>query len=403
MVSSGKLKNLTLKIGSGSTPRGGKSAYLENGRYKLIRSQNIYNHTYNPEGLAYITEEQAKKLNNVSLQQGDILINITGDSVARTTIVENKMLPGRVNQHVSIIRCKENLLDPYYLLAFLTLRDTQNYLLSLAQTGGTRAALTKGMLEQLELPLLSYERQKKLGNILKTINEKININNLIILSLEQLSQTLFKQWFIDFEFPNEEGKPYKSSGGEMVESVMGKIPINWSISKIETIAQFKNGKKITSDDRNETGIYKIFGSNGVIGYTNKTLYSAPSLVIGRVGANCGSMELSLDPCWISDNAIMCAPKNMIYYNFLYILLKKIKLKERAGGSAQPLINQSILKGLKFILPSESLVKKFHSIAYKNTQLTENLKKENEKLAEIRDTLLPKLLSGEIEIPDDLEV
>lgn len=292
----------------------------------------------------------------------------------------------------------ENKALPLYIYYYLSQIDFNYY-----NEGTTIPSLRTETLNKIEIYLPNIKVQNKIVDFLSNIDKEIELNTKIISNLEQLSQTLFKHWFIDFEFPNEEGKPYKSSGGEMVESVMGKIPINWSISKIETIAQFKNGKKITSDDRNETGIYKIFGSNGVIGYTNKTLYSAPSLVIGRVGANCGSMELSLDPCWISDNAIMCAPKNMIYYNFLYILLKKIKLKERAGGSAQPLINQSILKGLKFILPSESLVKKFHSIAYKNTQLTENLKKENEKLAEIRDTLLPKLLSGEIEIPDNFEV
>lgn len=292
----------------------------------------------------------------------------------------------------------ENKALPLYIYYYLSQIDFNYY-----NEGTTIPSLRTETLNKIEIYLPNIKVQNKIVDFFSNIDKKIELNTKIISNLEQLSQTLFKQWFIDFEFPNEEGEPYKSSGGEMVESVMGKIPINWSISKIETIAQFKNGKKITSDDRNETGIYKIFGSNGVIGYTNKTLYSAPSLVIGRVGANCGSMELSLDPCWISDNAIMCAPKNMIYYNFLYILLKKIKLKERAGGSAQPLINQSILKGLKFILPSESLVKKFHSIAYKNTQLTENLKKENEKLAEIRDTLLPKLLSGEIEIPDNFEV
>lgn len=292
----------------------------------------------------------------------------------------------------------ENKALPLYIYYYLSQIDFNYY-----NEGTTIPSLRTETLNKIEIYLPNIKVQNKIVDFFSNIDKKIELNTKIISNLEQLSQTLFKQWFIDFEFPNEEGEPYKSSGGEMVESVMGKIPINWSISKIETIAQFKNGKKITSDDRNEKGIYKIFGSNGVIGYTNKTLYSAPSLVIGRVGANCGSMELSLDPCWISDNAIMCAPKNMIYYNFLYILLKKIKLKERAGGSAQPLINQSILKGLKFILPSESLVKKFHSIAYKNTQLTENLKKENEKLAEIRDTLLPKLLSGEIEIPDNFEV
>lgn len=352
--------------------------------------------------LPKVKREDWQRLSKYVLKENDIVFSRVG-SVDRCALVSETENDWLFSGRCLRVRVKDTTkVDPKYLSYYFSSNKFKSYIRSIA-VGATMPSINTKILSEIKVELPDIFSQKKTAKFLHQLDSKIWCNEKIINNLDQLSQTLFKQWFIDFEFPNEEGKPYKSSGGEMVESVMGKIPINWSISKIETIAQFKNGKKITSDDRNETGIYKIFGSNGVIGYTNKTLYSAPSLVIGRVGANCGSMELSLDPCWISDNAIICAPKNMIYYNFLYILLKKIKLKERAGGSAQPLINQSILKGLKFILPSESLMKKFHSIAYKNTQLIENLKKENEKLAEIRDTLLPKLLSGEIEIPDELEV
>lgn len=440
MVSSGKLKNLTLKIGSGSTPRGGKSAYLENGRYKLIRSQNIYNHTYNPEGLAYITEEQAKKLNNVSLQQGDILINITGDSVARTTIVENKMLPGRVNQHVSIIRCKENLLDPYYLLAFLTLRDTQNYLLSLAQTGGTRAALTKGMLEQLELPLLSYERQKKLGNILKTINEKININNLIILSLEQLSQTLFKQWFIDFEFPNEEGKPYKSSGGEMVESELGNIPKSWTYSYFSNFVKQTVGGDWGKENVEKNYVEQVSiirgadipeltkGTDNKIptrfilkkNYENKKLLSGDIVIEISGGSPTQSTGRSI---FINENIISRYNDKVLCTNFCriirpvdfdkglwlqmyinYLYKKNVFFNFENGTTGiKNLDLNAILNKYKIVSPSEDVIHLFSEKIKVILTSIQNLGMENKRLAKLRDTLLPKLLSGEIEIPDDLEM
>ncbi|WP_128857147.1 restriction endonuclease subunit S [Bacillus sp. CDB3] len=359
MKSSGKLKNITLKIGSGSTPRGGKSVYLENGPYKLIRSQNVYNHHYTSEGLAYITEEQAEKLKNVSLKEEDILINITGDSVARTTIVQNEMLPARVNQHVSIIRCKENLLDPYYLLAFLTSKDTQNYLLSLAQTGGTRAALTKGMLEQLEIPLASYEVQKKIGNILKTLNEKIIVNNSIIISLENLSQTLFKHWFIDFEFPNAQGVPYKSSGSEMVESELGEIPRGWKTIEFKEIMKISSGKrpKKKVNDIDKENIIPIIGASKLMGFTNEVLYNSPILVIGRVGTH-GVVQKLIDPCWPSDNTLVIESE---LYNFVYEFLRIIDYKSLNRGSTQPLIVQSDIKAQKLAFPiNENLVEKFES-------------------------------------------
>ncbi|MBS9783514.1 MAG: restriction endonuclease subunit S [Pasteurella sp.] len=199
-MSKQKLQNLCLKIGSGSTPRGGNKVYLTNGNYTLIRSQNVYNEGFNKSGLVYISDNDAEKLQGVSVKEDDVLINITGDSVARVSMPLKEILPARVNQHVSIIRANPKYLDSYFLKYFLISPKTNNYLLSLACSGATRNALTKSMLEKLEIPLLSLEKQKRISGILRTIDDKIQLNNETNQTLEHIAQAIFKSWFIDFVY-----------------------------------------------------------------------------------------------------------------------------------------------------------------------------------------------------------
>lgn len=150
--------------------------------YHLVssaRSQNVYNHRFEHSRLAFISQEQATKLNNVELQPNDILLNITGDSVARATIVSASILPARINQHVMIIRPDINKLDPHYLLGFLTSEQRQNMLLTLASVGATRNALTKQMVENIEIPENNYDKQKKIGTIVQSFNSQIaTLNNI---------------------------------------------------------------------------------------------------------------------------------------------------------------------------------------------------------------------------------
>ena len=120
-----KLVEACLKIGSGATPRGGKNVYCEKG-ISLIRSQNVLDFDFSENGLVYINEGQASKLNNVEVMEGDVLINITGDSVARATIMKSDFLPARVNQHVAIIRAKKEIISPYYFYFWMRyLYDTR--------------------------------------------------------------------------------------------------------------------------------------------------------------------------------------------------------------------------------------------------------------------------------------
>ena len=171
-----KMIDICEKIGSGATPRGGKEAYCDEG-ISLVRSQNVLDFAFSRDGLAHINDEQAQKLNNVEVHEGDVLLNITGDSVARACIMDSVFLPARVNQHVAIVRGKENKVINSFILYFLQWR--KGYLLQLASAGATRNALTKGMIEQLEINLPSMNEQKKIVAILDSIQQKIQLNQKI--------------------------------------------------------------------------------------------------------------------------------------------------------------------------------------------------------------------------------
>src|SRR3972149_4557634 len=171
------MKNVILgkvceKIGSGATPRGGSDVYLPQGEIALIRSQNVYNDGFKKDGLAYITEEHAKELDNVAIEPDDILLNITGDSVARCCQVPKELIPARVNQHVAIIRPNKDKLDARYLRYHLIDPVMQDYMLMLAGGGATRNALTKGMIESFEIPAPSLPEQRAIAGILGSLDDK---------------------------------------------------------------------------------------------------------------------------------------------------------------------------------------------------------------------------------------
>lgn len=153
------LGEITTKIGSGATPKGGKGAYQEEG-ITLIRSMNVHNGLFEYRELAHISDEQAAKLDNVAIEENDVLLNITGASVARSCVVPNKILPARVNQHVCIIRCKEYI-NPVFLNKLLIDDNYQDLLWSVAGAGATREAITKQQVESLQIIMPPVELQNE--------------------------------------------------------------------------------------------------------------------------------------------------------------------------------------------------------------------------------------------------
>ena len=189
-----KCKNILTKIGSGATPQGGSESYKEEG-ISLIRSMNVHNGRFESKDLAYIDEKQAQKLDNVNIKENDVLINITGASVARCCIVPSDVIPARVNQHVSVLRCSD-MVNSIFLCYQIINDSYQNLLKKIGISGGaTREAITKKQIEDLEVILPPIKLQNKFANfVIGTDKSKLAVKKSLE-ELEILKKSLMQKYF----------------------------------------------------------------------------------------------------------------------------------------------------------------------------------------------------------------
>jgi type I restriction enzyme S subunit len=423
-----KFGDVCLKIGSGATPRGGKDAYHESGEYSLVRSQNILDFTFSRDGLAFINEEQASKLNNVALEERDILLNITGDSVARVCQIPNEILPARVNQHVAIIRPNPTILNPEFLKYYLLNSKFKEYMLMLSSSGATRNAITKGMIEEFEIEAPDLPTQTAIAEILSSLDDKIELNNQINQNLEALAQALFKQWFVDFEFPANLVNPalsgaegYKSSGGEMVDSELGEIPKGWSICMLSEVTEKitdgahhspkseENGfpmasvKDMTTWDIDLTSCRKISKEDYLKLVQMGCRPKIGDVLIAKDGSflkHTFVLNEEVDLVLLSSIAIL-RPNQKINSHILNLFLKEESVKERLQNIVTGAVIQRIVlkdfRSFKIVSIPLEIQEKFNNVVdgiY--TKIWAN-NKEVKLLIRLRDTLLPKLISGELEV------
>lgn len=387
------LSSITSKIGSGSTPRGGNSVYSDSG-ISFIRSQNVLDMDFSTENLAFINDDQAEKLNNVIVEKNDILLNITGDSIARCTVVPEEILPARVNQHVSIIRCK-NTEESKYVMYYL--QYMKKYLLQISKVGGTRNALTKEAIGKL--PIKISDDCNKISKILDNIDQKIQTNNQINQELEAMAKALYDYWFVQFDFPDQNGKPYKSSGGKMVYNpeLKREIPEGWGNSILGEFADLYQPKTISDKDMIEDGEYLVYGANGIIGRYSEYNHEDSMVTISCRG-NCGIINITRPYSWITGNSMVVKPKDDIY-NIDYIsnLLLSLSISSVITGSVQKQLTRTSLVPLKVIIPNKEIIEKYRFITKASFEKRKSIQIEVEQLTQLRDWLLPMLMNGQVKV------
>lgn len=284
---------------------------------------------------------------------------------------------------------------------FYLLKSVINELESQA-TGTIFSSVNKKTLENFIVNIPNEKQQKNIGTILSNLDKKIELNQKIIANLEELSQTLFKRWFVDFEFLDENGNPYKSSGGEMIDSELGKIPKNWKVDEIGNYIKIKSGKRPKNkvDSKDSENVVPVIGASKIMGYTNDYIYNEKIIIIGRVGTH-GVIQRFSTRTWPSDNTFVITSD---FESIIYQLLKSIDYVSLNRGSTQPLLSQKDIKNTKVAMPTnETLLSTYQKENNHVLKMIDQKNIENQKLTQLRDTLLPKLMSGEIEIPDDIEV
>lgn len=430
-----RLGDACTKIGSGATPRGGGAVYLDAGPIAFIRSQNIYNEGFSIDGMVYLDEKLAQGLANVQVEDLDVLLNITGDSVARACQVVEEVLPARVNQHVAIIRANQKILWPTYLRYFLVSPAMQAHMLGLAAVGATRNALTKGMIESFSIRCpKEVDDQKAIADVLLSLDKKIGINLRINQTLEAVAQAIFKSWFVDFDpvkakiDAKQEGRDPLRAGmsaisgkpdaeldalppeqyehlaataalfpDEMEESVLGEFPRGWRVSKVETLLSRLSAKaRYTKEQVSAYGQIPVFeqGASILLGYHNGVAsYPAsaesPMFIFGD--HTCVT-RLSFQPFDISQNVIPLQGKDRATAWVYYAVKEKQKFQEYRRHWMELISKDVVIATADICLEFSKRITKLH------LQIEAN-ERQIQSLRELRDTLLPKLLSGELSVTE----
>lgn len=383
-----RLGDICEKIGSGATPHGGKEAYCLEG-ISFVRSQNIGDFSFSANGLAHINNEQAKKLSNVELKPNDILLNITGDSVARTCIIDSEYLPARVNQHVAIIRGKKDIVLSSYLLYFLQWK--KKYLLQLASAGATRNALTKSMIEQLEIELPTIEQQRKIAGVLDKIQEKIKLNQKINDNLYAQAKAIFSNYFINIDT----------------------IPTGWEKGSLLDIASYLNGLAMQQfrPDERETGIPVLKIKELRQGFCDADSELCSPGIKSEYIIKDGDVVFSWSGSLLVDiwcggtcglNQHLFKVTSKVYDKWFYYLWTAHHLDRFIAIAADKAttmghIKREELAKAEVLIPSNIAYQNIRSIMNPIFDLIISNRIEAHRLAALRDELLPKLMSGELDV------
>lgn len=371
------------KIGSGATPTGGSNAYQDAG-IPLIRSQNVLDFSFSEDGLAFINDDQAHELRNVTVEENDVLLNITGDSVARCCVVPTSLTPARVNQHVAIIRPIPEKAS--HLFIFYLLQQMKEELLMKSEIGATRRALTKGMLENLEIDLPPLPEQKAIAIVLSSLDDKIDLLHRQNKTLEAMAETLFRQWFVqEAQEDWEEG-----TLGEVVEIFDGqRIPLS----------------KMERDKKKDGILYPYYGAAQIMDYINDYIFDGEYILLGEDGTvrtdeGYPVLQYATGKFWVNNHTHVLRAKAPYSNFFLWNYLSRTNIDEIVTGAVQPKINQGNLKSLAYPRFPKNLVVEFNEITEPILASIQHNKKQIAGIEKLRDTLLPKLMSGEVRVALD---
>ncbi len=426
-----RLGSVCSRIGSGATPRGGGDVYMDAGPYALIRSQNVHNDGFHREGLAYIGEEHAAQLANVEVHAGDVLLNITGDSVARACQVDPGVLPARVNQHVAIIRPEPATLDPRFLRYFLVSPEMQSKLLSWAGSGGTRNALTKGMIESFDvLAPEDVAEQRAIAHILGTLDDKIELNRRMSDTLEAMARALFKSWFVDFDPVRAKAEGRDPRLADAVAALfpdaltehpdLGEIPEGWCVGPILDRARLLSGGTpmtarpeywdgpipwASAKDVSQSREPFLVASERAIterGLNESATQIVPvfsSVVVAR-GATTGRMVLFGRDMAMNQTCYALTTTTETPFALYCQMRHEIgTLVHAAHGSVFDTITMRTFASSRVVLPPQPLLRAFEDRAGPLLLRVLACTSESRTLAALRDALLPKLISGDLRLDD----
>ena len=388
-----------IDIISGGTPKTSIDKYWKNGNIGWL-SVNDFN---NDLRFVYDTEKKITQLgvdnsNTKFLNEGDIIISARGTVGVLAQIGK----PMCFNQSCFGLRGKKEIVGNDYLYYAL-----KNYVSNIKKRsqGSVFDTINLASFDLMEIDIPNLNKQQKIASTLSTLDKKIELNNQINQKLEAIAKTLYDYWFVQFDFPDAEGKPYKSTGGKMVysEELKREIPEGWEVKELGDISSIIAGgdkPKQFSDKKSKICDIPIFSnsitSDGLYGYTDKARIIKQSITISARGT-IGYCVLRNTPFVPIIRLISVTPNYDGEAEFFYHSIKNLVFEN--SGSVQQQLTVPQISTLKIIFPTTNILEKFRKIISPVTKKMVMIKKENQKLTQLRDWLLPMLMNGQVKVGD----
>ena len=356
------------------------------GIYKKISMEHIQPFCRDITGYEYSTFNGGSKFRNHDTVMARITPCLENGKCAQINVLNDNEL-GFGSTEFIVFRAITNVSDAnfvYYLICSDVIRESA--IKSMVGTSGRQRVQTN-VLENLILSLPLLDVQKKIAGVLGALDDKIELNNKINQNLEAQAQALFKSWFIDFE-------PFG-----------GKMPNDWKIGKVDDIVDLYDSQRIPLSNNQRSKmkkIYPYYGATSVMDFVEEYIFDGKYLLLGEDGTvidNKGFpiLQYVWGKFWVNNHAHIMTGKNGFTVESLYLFFKQTNVKEIVTGAVQPKINQSNLKALKVRIPTHIVMNEFNQITAPLFSLFRRNTEENFRLAELRDTLLPKLMNGEIDV------
>ncbi|KYF36026.1 MULTISPECIES: restriction endonuclease subunit S [Streptococcus] len=367
----------------------------------IVTVEHLGDTNFTHQNLPFISEADTKRLSKYILIEGDIVFSRVG-SIDRNVYVDKNhegwMFSGRCIR----VRADKNKVNPRYLSYYFKQNSFKKMMMNLA-VGATMPSLNTKIMNSIELDLLPRESQDKIANILSAIDDKIQINNQINQELEAMAKTLYDYWFVQFDFPDQNGNPYKSSGGKMVyhPELKREIPEGWGVEKLGDVAYLKAGgdkpSNISEIQSKETP-FPIYSNGldnkGLYGYTNKATIHKKSLTVSARGT-IGYIQRRFSSFFPIIRLISVTPKEEKMIGYIENFLKSIQFEN--SGSVQRQLTVPQIDKLYILVPKNEVLKKYHSMTINYYFEVENNEQQNQELIQLRDWLLPMLMNGQVKV------
>ena len=396
-----------------------KDEYLDDGKYRIINGYSLKEGYIDWGITGYINKDRYEESPEIKLKVGDILITKDG-TIGKVGIVRKLSKPSTVASGIFVLRnIIEEKLDTEYLFQYLNSRNFKNFIDRVKADGSTIKHLYQRDLVRLEIDIPKLSQQKKRAKILFDINKKIELNNKINTKLESMTKLIYDYWFVQFDFPDDNGKPYKSSGGKMIynEELKREIPDNWKVSRLNTLIDYNSGYSFPSKSYSKSGQWKIITIKAVKENEFDTskcdmINELPRNLDAECNLKIGDLLMSLTGntgrlCFVSEtNCLLNQRVAKIWSSklsnyFIYLKFKRPEsqkmIEQMSSGSSQANLSLLQLFKAKDIVPENSILKSFENKIEPIFQKILLNKKENKMLTELRDWLLPMLMNGQVTV------